>query len=163
MARNSYAAFYLRNFCQCLIFWRTRTSAVPVRFFCLVGFLHEKCISFELSFSSKRWCFKGVCREDTNQHERMPKLNNHQMMLLALNLKALRFQKLQTCPPEGFCFTQVQLILVRTDLQNLQTLFGSYFFQAVFSRVVFFLCVRCTKKKSAAYLPLNYLVDVKSK
>lgn len=82
------------------------------------------------------------------------------MMFLALNLKALQFQKLQTCPPEAFCFTQVQLILVHTDLQNLQTLFGSYFFKQC--SAVVFLCVRCTKK-SAAYLSLNYLVDDKSK
>lgn len=57
MARNAYAAFYLRNFCQCLIFWRTRTSTVPVRFL-FVRFFHEKCVSFELSFFLKWWCFK---------------------------------------------------------------------------------------------------------
>lgn len=109
-------------------------------------FLHEKCISFELLLFLKWWCFKGVCIEDTNQHEWMPKLNSHQMMSLALNLKALQFRKLQTCSPVEFCFTQVQLVFVHTDLENLQALFRSYFFQAVFSRFFFSLCQMYQKK-----------------
>lgn len=155
MARNSYAAFYLRNFCQCLIFWRTRTSTVPVWFFVCLFFCMRSV--FHLSFHSS-WN-DGVLKVSV---AKIPTSMNECQNSTIIKFKGTAVSKVANMSPRSILFYSGPADTCSHWLVEFADPLWVLIFSSSVQQLFFFLCVRCTKK-SAAYLSLNYLVGDKSK